>query len=618
MASDSLNQVGKYIGKTRKNADRALNRDRPIQPRLERVRDIFDETTAFEMSFKKLRNDERVTLDLFFYLPPPSRGCDVGCIHSKCEEYFFVGGGNHELTTKFPYDSGTISIFIDGIQLEASQFNEVDPESGAVFFQSGTTDDITVAICYITLDCGIPELCPQFTPSFSGGLVAFSDRFARLESTETTGGVGWWYEFLGTEETPYAIPIGTFNADTVQVNPTRYWMFEDRRAAGVISEIIIAFDARQWILEGPGIVQSGLQIILGNQGSVDMTAGGIIHILKPYRYMSSLDDFWHTLAVVQTFTSPIDLRQKVFMRFYYDGDTYNFKVWPQDGDEPFEFMTFTQPLPTPSDTSFVLGSAQWLKPDFLGGQITSQGGGGFGPANGSLQAIEHWVGLVSGVHGDWNYDGAPGDSWSRGVGHRYDGTYWDAEVESDTITEFGTVTGGAFGSPRYTFPTFTITAGWRTFDPFGPGKPIGASQSVVSWDTDRGKTPDLRITGEVQWTRHRETAATPPLTILIQSFDYGDDGPPGTVGDAFNGTTKQTILANYAEWYPFEIVIPATHDGKVQWGVRFQNDPQSIVDGLAGYAGSFFLESTSTCQINIRRVYTDAVTNPIGGAPFCP
>jgi len=645
MASDSLRQVGQSLGKTGRDADRALKKVFPIKPRLERVRDVFDSTVQFEMEFVKEDNDKRVLLDLFFNLPPPLRGCKIGCIYTRCEEFDFEAGGNHYVTLEHPYNAGSVSVYLNGDKLPDTDVVESSPESGEVFYQTSSSGPDIVVFCYIYDTCGLPGLCPQFKPSFTGGTLLFSDKFDRPEGIETWGGLGYYYSG-GYPTTPISVPIGTIAPNTLALDASRYYTFEDIRATGIVSEMILAFDAREWVNIPDTFAQHASTLVLFmnttqetspvTTPSLTIKVDGSVTLIRHIRYLTTpyvfnLGDTWQILSLSQRLYTTLDLRQELFIRFYFDGDIYRVKIWPQDQDEPVDWLEFDMALPSPTalrdiinasifpPQSFTTSNIQWIKPDIWGGQMSTFGGADGFPvplkSNGVLQAIEHWAGQVSGVYGSWEYSGFnQSATWSRHVAHSYAGFFWDDDVESDTI-----VNGTTNGRMRVGYPTCAVTAGWSSFDPYGPVEPIFVDQLIPAWDTYYGKTLDIKITGEVQWTRWRETLATPPLTILLQTFNYGLNGPPGTAGDYFSGTTQVSILANFEEWYPFELVIPATADGWIQWGCRFQESPKTIAEGLAGYTGSFFFTSTSTASINFRKVWTEAVTKPIGGAkPFCP
>lgn len=152
MASDNLRQIGKYVRETREAANHALNRYSKNLPVVERARDIFDVDIPFEMFFSTKENEKIVLLDLDFNKPPPLRGCKQGCTTSACES-FTRSSGNHSLTVEYPYISGSVNVFINGVVLDNSQYWEESPEAGAVFVQGASRDTNTITICYIWENC---------------------------------------------------------------------------------------------------------------------------------------------------------------------------------------------------------------------------------------------------------------------------------------------------------------------------------------------------------------------------------------------------------------------------------------------------------------------------------
>src|SRR5262245_50598666 len=108
MASDNLNQVGKYIGKTQKETDFGLKRYHANIPQVERARDVFDSEVPFQMTFETHTGQERVTLNLIFNLPPPLGECNSGCVQAICQT-FDVTPGDHLLTLDSPYNAGSVT-----------------------------------------------------------------------------------------------------------------------------------------------------------------------------------------------------------------------------------------------------------------------------------------------------------------------------------------------------------------------------------------------------------------------------------------------------------------------------------------------------------------------------
>jgi hypothetical protein len=149
MASDSLNEIGRYIKDTNNRATDALNRVRPNRPAVERTRDIFDPAIPFSMEFNKSSKQRSVTLDLTFNKPPPMQNCMTGGnIRMSCEE-FTVTSGDHELKLTNAYMPGTTSVYVNGSAWPTFKYAEEDWESGEVLITDLTNEVNTVTICYM-------------------------------------------------------------------------------------------------------------------------------------------------------------------------------------------------------------------------------------------------------------------------------------------------------------------------------------------------------------------------------------------------------------------------------------------------------------------------------------
>lgn len=64
MASDTLNQAGKMLGKTKKDSDFTIRRTREEFPAVEHIVDAFDATDGFYMEFKTQRAENNVRLTI--------------------------------------------------------------------------------------------------------------------------------------------------------------------------------------------------------------------------------------------------------------------------------------------------------------------------------------------------------------------------------------------------------------------------------------------------------------------------------------------------------------------------------------------------------------------------
>lgn len=142
MASDRLNQVGKYINKTRKDADLALAKHIPNRPQIERARDLFDSATPFEMEFTIGPNISEVKLDISFTSPPQANGCEGDCLKAKCEE-FRLEAGSHYITLEHPATPGTIKVFKNGTLTD--NWDQVNNNRLYIGYLSSST---LIVVCY--------------------------------------------------------------------------------------------------------------------------------------------------------------------------------------------------------------------------------------------------------------------------------------------------------------------------------------------------------------------------------------------------------------------------------------------------------------------------------------
>jgi len=182
MASDNLNEVGKYIKKTRTNADYAIKKMRPHRPTVERTRDIFDVDIPFEMQFDVKPNQKSVSLDLEFNKPPPLSNCftDVDCPRTTCET-FTLSSGEHEITLQYGIHpiNELFQIYVNGEAWPETQYTRLtsgDLDDPAVILVTNLPFTLnTVVICY-TIYC-LGEL---YTGQAFGALLR-------------AGGTGWEY-----------------------------------------------------------------------------------------------------------------------------------------------------------------------------------------------------------------------------------------------------------------------------------------------------------------------------------------------------------------------------------------------------------------------------------------
>lgn len=625
MASDSLNQIGKYIRKTGKDADRAVKRAYPIQPRLERVRDVFDSTTGFDMQFEIDNKDTKVLLDLNFTLPPPTRGCKAGCIISQCEEFDFESGGNHSVTLDHSYLAKSISVFVNGERLPDYQVNELSPGAGEVFYQ-GTSGPDKVAICYVYSNCpeeGAFPNCPALTSVLGLEAILFSDRFDRIPGPVPYGGYGYWYlkdTLVADLNTPrtlkhaggmtlFATPI-TSTTDSGSLS----YVFEDVRGNGRLFETILAVDFTSLFSTFTyDITGAGLSISVNGQ----------VQLFSTYEFQLASSASVSYGSISSTAQSPIDIKQRIFIRYLHDGTTYKVRMWPMNEPEPDYWIEHTPKLPNPLPAGTERANIAYS--DHIGGTLSG--------TNGYLIAIQHWGGNVNG-DSVWNYGGEIGNSWSRGVcyskadlGLADADTYFGVCAEtSKTLTEFSTyvnadVIVSALSPSNVTMrdiePTFQLKYTWNQFLP-DQAYYYGLDQTVISFMYDYGKGLNAKISGEVRWFVSGSTEFVPDtIATALMGFGYSE-GTPSTGADYLAGNSINVVHSVSNEWVPFTFDVPVV-EGHIQWGARIVDEPSSLASELGAHTGSLFLPRTAEIKLDFRRLKIESTMAPLGNSvPFCP
>lgn len=159
---DKLNELSKRLRQTRDNSEAALRRYAAIHPKIERIRDIFDDVVPFEMEFSTDENDMVISLDLYFNKPPPLNCINHGQFALLCENFTVeISSGFHLIQLKSSYYPGSVTVFTGTTQLSTSQYNEYDPVNGLVYIVA--LDGITeITICYLRNSWAYR--CPETDP----------------------------------------------------------------------------------------------------------------------------------------------------------------------------------------------------------------------------------------------------------------------------------------------------------------------------------------------------------------------------------------------------------------------------------------------------------------------
>jgi hypothetical protein len=148
MASDNLNQVGKYIRQAGRTADQALKRVRPTVPDRDRTKDTLSSAIPFKMSIIS-DGTKTVLMDVKFDKPPPT-DCGSGCISTSCEQFTLNPGGHSITLTNPPFEPGTVIVFSNGSLLSPTQWFEDESNVGTVYVQTPIIALIVICYSYVT------------------------------------------------------------------------------------------------------------------------------------------------------------------------------------------------------------------------------------------------------------------------------------------------------------------------------------------------------------------------------------------------------------------------------------------------------------------------------------
>jgi len=147
--SDDLNQIGKHLNETRKEANEALAKEVPHRPTIETVRDVFDNVVPFVMLFKRREQFPTVLLNLEFFGPPPNIGCCADCYCTVCQPFYDQTSSVLQLYRAYLPD--TVSVYINNARV--TTFVESSPTDGVVTLTQPLTGAALVKVCYIYSYC---------------------------------------------------------------------------------------------------------------------------------------------------------------------------------------------------------------------------------------------------------------------------------------------------------------------------------------------------------------------------------------------------------------------------------------------------------------------------------
>jgi hypothetical protein len=212
MASDDLRRIGRYIKKTRRDINTALERYHPDYPKVERSRDVVDRNNSFITTFKT-KGKQSTELSLYFDTAPILSQCQQGCLHGGCKSIAVDSAGSHTINVGESYRTGTIHAFLGETQLSSFVIDETNPSAGEMEVNTPSGGQLTV--CYLHDECELPcvEGVHPNCVTATGTIDTFARTVALLAGpyTPTTnvlgvssGGFGTWR--AGTE-TPLSGPL---------------------------------------------------------------------------------------------------------------------------------------------------------------------------------------------------------------------------------------------------------------------------------------------------------------------------------------------------------------------------------------------------------------------------
>lgn len=154
--SDTLKQVGKTIGKSKRDTEYNLTRYSQNFPMIERVLDIFDSVMPFVMEFITEIPKNNVSLNLYFYPLYNDKVCEI------------FDTTNEDIILAYPYVAGSTTARFKNTLLRRGEdfsddYYEDDPTTGEVvigsaYFTDEESDEF--AICY-TIDTLLAGLQSQ-------------------------------------------------------------------------------------------------------------------------------------------------------------------------------------------------------------------------------------------------------------------------------------------------------------------------------------------------------------------------------------------------------------------------------------------------------------------------
>lgn len=611
MASDNVNEVGKFLRKTRKDVDFSLTRYHKNIPRIERTRDIFDAEIPFEMAFDTDKNDSTVFLNINFNKPPPVNECkNAECVKIACQS-FELAVGNHYVNVDNPYIAETVTVFIDHVPLAASQFEEMGGTE--LFIQSNSIDPYTATVCYTYSDEDEPcvedtDCIPDEPKAYLGLARLFYDRFDKMnpQLSRPTGGCGYWGSVDGTIEPTMFLNDFADTGDLGGANVSTEDIFLGG-TAGVHWEVLLKFGLEfssdavsvdciaNDRLEASGLSTFDVNFnITGRTGTtrnlqINANAEAIDSVAA---FSTSWVNNPNGLAIT-TITMPED---NYYLRLaQLTGFGWVMKVWQVDEVEPAAWTHQLSTLPTPAANTT---DTQWKFINLQRINVISL----------NLFSISVWG---DEERGRWNC--LPASNGNRAV----EGAQWGNEVcfpgdgqpRFDHCSEYTiTITGPdnlSSGNAESRQPEVGVTVSFPFFGGgVGDGLVAHFNQEMVSSYTSAAigtlhYEMEARITGNGQWSGI-------PVTMQFYQHDLDDEEPPEIEGLPSVGLlyTHSTGTIN-GSYIPIEFDLNPIN-GRIQWSVACPN-PHEVAALLPKADNGFLSPPTSTIRMDIKniRIFAD-------------
>ncbi len=605
MASDNLNQVGRGLRRTRRDVDFALTRVKKNVPRIERIRDVFDTDIPFEMSFDTKRNDTTVFMDINFNKPPPVGECETAeCVKQACDS-FELEAGNHYVNVTTAYLPGTVAVFLDGVPILPSQYEEMGGTE--VYIQSESLDQYTATICYLHSDQSRPcvedsDCVPDEPKAYLGLARLFYDNFTKMnpDPGASEGDCGSWIDG-DTGLPPTNVDWDGFGAAGISDNAILI-----NGTSGPLWEALykIRFDSASQLVDIDCRMNQGLGDLIGNDNIIRFDIGArsgtnrTLTIQAPAEAIDSLTPF--SIPWVAT-NGSASTSMAVPEGIYYlriaqiINSGWVMKLWDASITEPaaWSLSLFTLPTP-PANTS----NLQWK---FI-----------------NLSSINH-ENFTASVYSVTVW----GDQ-SRGRWTAYEtsastyltlGAQWESRTcyPGDGQPRFGhcdpyeVVITGPFGHTgvadddapdvllRVSFPFFGGGIGDGQVANFSVQNTAAYTEVPIGLLHFEG---EMRITGANEWTGY-------PCTILFDQTDLTDEPPelewlPGDQISSYTGTINEA-------YHPFSFDLNDI-DGKIQWSIRVA-DPHALAVTLPKVDNGFLSPPTGNLGVSFKniRIFADGL-----------